>query len=63
MTPDLAAALRTLADRVADLAPAQVVGELVPHQHEPGILRDTLCAAFRAEAVLGAEQDDVGRRD
>src|SRR4029453_9054719 len=28
MPPDLATALRALADRVADLAPAQVVGEL-----------------------------------
>jgi hypothetical protein len=51
------------AGRPDALAPAQVVGELAAHQHEPGILRDTACAACRAEAVLGADQDDAGRRD
>jgi hypothetical protein len=40
-----------------------LASELAAHQHEPGILRDTLCAACRAEAVLGADQDDAGRRD
>jgi hypothetical protein len=61
--PGLASELRGLADRPDALAPAQVVGELAPHHHEPGVLRDTLCAACRAEAVLGADQDDAGRRD
>jgi hypothetical protein len=61
--PGLASELRGLADRLDALAPAQVVGELAAHQHEPGILRDTLCAACRAEGVLGADQDDAGRRD
>jgi hypothetical protein len=38
---DLATQLRALADRVDALVPAQVVSEPV-HQHEPGILRDTV---------------------
>jgi hypothetical protein len=59
----LAGELRGLADRPDALAAAQVGGELAAQQHEPGILRDTLCAACRAEAVLGADQDDAGRRD
>jgi hypothetical protein len=48
---DLATQLRQLADRLAALAPAQIVGELEAHEHEPGILRDTVrCPACAAEA-------------
>jgi hypothetical protein len=61
--PGLASELRDLADRPDALKPAQAVGELAAQQREPNILRDTLCAACRAEAVLGADQDDAGRRD
>jgi hypothetical protein len=61
--PGLASELRGLADRLDALEPGEVVGELAAHQYEPGILRDTVCAACRAEAVLGADQDDAGRRD
>lgn len=61
--PGLASELRGLADRLDALEPGEVVGELAAHQYEPGILRDTVCAACRAEAILGADQDDAGRRD
>jgi hypothetical protein len=61
--PSLASELRGFADRLDALEPGHVIGELEAHQHEPGILRDTLCAACRAEAVLGADQDNAGRRD
>ena len=63
LLPGLARELRGLADRLEALEPGHVIGELEAHQHEPGILRDTLCAACRAEAVLGADQDNAGRRD
>ena len=46
---DVPAALRALADRVEQLAPAQVVGARAAHEHEPGILRDTVrCRACAA---------------
>jgi hypothetical protein len=45
----LAAQLRAVADRLAGVAPAQVVGEFEAHQHGPGILRDTVrCPACAA---------------
>jgi DNA polymerase I-like protein with 3'-5' exonuclease and polymerase domains len=46
-----------------EVAWAGLASELAPHQHEPGILRDTLCVSCRAEAILGADQDNAGRRD
>jgi len=61
--PGLASEFRGLAARLDALEPGHVIGEFAAHQHEPGILRDTLCAACRAEAVLGADPDNAGRRD
>jgi hypothetical protein len=40
--------------------PAQVVGEFAAHQHEPGIVRDTVrCAAC---AATGEERDREARQ-
>jgi hypothetical protein len=54
---DLAAAPRALADRVAQLDLAEVLREVPAHEHEPGILRDTVrCPACAATVASPPEK-------
>jgi hypothetical protein len=58
--PGLAGELRGLADQLDVLEPGRVIGELAPHQHEPGILRDTVrCPACAATVPVSQRKLDT----
>jgi hypothetical protein len=55
---DLAATLHALADRVAQLDLAEVLREVPAHQHEPGILRDTVRCSACAATVRERDREE-----